>query len=150
MSETNQSARWQLPLLAVNQMQKEVTHNEALATIDMLLEPIVVAAFINVPPPSPLVGQCWLIGAAPTGDWAGRAQHIACWTSGGWRWSMPRSGQTVSLENGLKARFNGSTWLLPQSVAPPTGGSAIDSEARAALNGLIAALVASGWLSAAS
>ncbi len=150
MSDANQSARWQLPMLAVNQMQKEVTHNEALAAIDMLLEPIAVAALINVPPPSPALGQCWLIGSAPTGTWAGRAQHIACWTSGGWRWTMPRVGMTVSLENGAKARFDGTAWLLPPSVAVTPGGTTIDSEARAAINGLITALVASGWLSTAN
>lgn len=150
MSEMNQSARWQLPMLAVNQLQKEVTHNEALATIDILLAPTAVAAFANVPPPSPSVGQCWLVGAAPSGAWAGRAQHIACWTDSGWRWSMPQTGMTVSLENGVKARFNGSGWLLPPNVAAPTGGSVTDSEARTAINSLIAALIASGWLSAAS
>lgn len=39
MTDLSTTSRWQLPLLAVGQTQKEVTHNEALARVDALLVP---------------------------------------------------------------------------------------------------------------
>lgn len=150
MSDIYLSTRWNLPLLAVGQMQKEVTHNEALTLIDMLLAPIVEAVNVNSPPAAPGHGQCWLIGASPVGLWAGKAQHLACWTHGGWRYAAPKFGTNVTLSDGRVMRFDGDSWKLPPIVTAPQGGSVADSEARAAINGLIAALRSQGWLSGAS
>jgi Protein of unknown function (DUF2793) len=146
MSELLRSARWKLPLLAVGQMQKEVTHNEALTLIDALIAPVVEASGPNDPPAAPLTGQCWLVGTAPTGAWIGAAQHLACWTSGGWRLIAPRAGQTVRLATGAALRFGGSAWLNPAHIAAPTGGAVVDSEARAAIAALIAELRLQGLL----
>jgi Protein of unknown function (DUF2793) len=146
MSELLQSARWKLPLLAVGQMQKEVTHNEALTLIDALIAPVVEASGVNDPPTAPLNGQCWLVGAAPTGAWTGAAQHLACWTSGGWRLIAPRAGKTARLATGTMVRFDGLAWLSPAHVAAPTGGTIIDSEARAAIAALIAEMRFQGLL----
>lgn len=146
MSELLQSARWKLPLLAVGQMQKEVTHNEALTLIDALIAPVAEASGVNDPPAAPLNGQCWLVGAAPTGAWAGAALHLACWTSGGWRMIAPRAGQSVRLVAGAVLRFDGSGWLGPAHVAAPTGGAIVDNEARFAIGALVAELRLQGLL----
>lgn len=146
MGDTGQTSRWGLPLLAVGQMQKEVTHNEALALVDALLVPVVEGAPQNAPPPAPVAGQCWLVGSAPTGAWTGQAHKIACWTSGGWRWVAARARMTVRLADGRVAVFNGAAWILPGPLAVPTGGAIIDSEARAAIGVLIGVLRASGWV----
>lgn len=146
MDEYLQSARWKLPLLAIGQLQKEVTHNEALALVDALIAPVVVASGVNDPPSAPLVGQMWLVGTSPTGAWIGHALHLACWTSGGWRMIAPRSGMTVRVESGATLRFDDTAWLYPGKVMAPVGGGVVDSEARAAISGLIAALQSHGWL----
>jgi Protein of unknown function (DUF2793) len=146
MSEMLQSARWQLPLLAVGQSQKEVTHNEALVLIDALIAPVAVASGVNDPPSAPITGQIWLAGTAPTGVWTGFAMHLACWTSGGWRMIAPRSGMTVRLESGSVMRFDGTAWLNPGQPVSPAGGAVVDIEARAAISVLIEALQAHGWL----
>ena len=65
------SVRTGLPLLQPGQAQKEMVHNEALALIDLLLQPSVVTVGLNVPPAAPARGACWIVGAAPTGDWGG-------------------------------------------------------------------------------
>jgi len=65
------SVRTGLPLLQPGQAQKEMVHNEALALIDLLLQPSVVTVGLNVPPATPAPGACWIVGAAPTGDWGG-------------------------------------------------------------------------------
>ena len=146
MTDPSITSRWQLPLLAVGQTQKEVTHHEALARVDALLAPAAESSPQNSPPAAPVAGQCWLVGGAPAGSWAGRAQHIACWTSGGWRWIMPRSGMTVRIVDGRMARFDGTGWVLPPVVAAPGGGAVVDSEARTAIVALIASLQTQGWL----
>lgn len=147
MSVLDHSARWSFPFLAVGQMQKEVTHNEALALIDMVIAPAVEAASVNVPPGAPGIGQGWLIGPNPSAGWAGQANKLACWTQGGWRYAQPPIGMAATLADGRVARFDGTIWQLPPTVAVPQGGAVVDSEARFAIDGLIAALKAQGWLS---
>ncbi len=83
------TARFALPFIAAGQAQKEVFHNEALTRVDVLLQPVVEAVGLDAPPASPATGQCWVVGAAPTGAWAGQAQSIAAWTEGGWRFVAP-------------------------------------------------------------
>jgi hypothetical protein len=77
---TDSTARFALPLLHAGQAQKEITHNEALLALDILLHPEVEAVGENQPPPAPGAGQCWIVGDAPTGAWAGQADRIAAWS----------------------------------------------------------------------
>ena len=44
------TSRFALPLLAAGQADKELTHNEALACLDILLQPVVQAVGLTVPP----------------------------------------------------------------------------------------------------
>jgi hypothetical protein len=163
MTET---ARWALPLLEAGQAQKEMTHNAALAAADLLLAAGVEAVGTDAPPGAPAVGQCWIVGAAPTGAWAGHAGSLAGWTAGGWRFAAPREGLAVwSVADGCEARYAGGTWRVGRvaaselriggvkvvgaqaaAVALPTGGSTVDSEARAALAQLLTALRGHGLI----
>src|SRR3546814_1813404 len=77
MTDLPTTARFQLPLLAAAQAQKEVTHNEALTLLDALVQPVVEAGPQNSPPLAPAVGQCWLVGAAPTAEWSEAAGTVA-------------------------------------------------------------------------
>ena len=86
------SDRLKLPMLAAAQAQKEVTHNEALALADIAVQAVVQSVGPVAVPASPVVGQCWIVGAEPTGAWTGRAGAIAAWTSGGWRFVLPFEG----------------------------------------------------------
>ena len=81
------SARFALPYIQPGQAQKELFHNEALTTIDALLHPVAQTIGDNAPPSTPAIGQCWIIGASPTGAWSGRPHEIAYWSEGGWRGS---------------------------------------------------------------
>lgn len=161
---TDATARFALPLIAAGQAQKEVFHNEALMRIDALLEPVVEAVMLDDPPASPDPGQCWVVGAAPSGAWAGEARAIAAWSEGGWRFLAPAIATTVwSRAEALFARFDGSDWIpgeirasrvlvggvqvvgMQQSaVAPPTGGTVVDGEARNAVAAIIAVLKSHG------
>lgn len=149
MSGIHVTPRFSLPLLAVGQAQKEVTHNEAIALIDLLCHMTVEAGPIDAPPSSPVPGQAWIVGLAPTGAWAGQARSLAGWTDGGWRFIAPRQGMRVlRAADGVWLRCDGSDWIEPASVAVPAGGGVIDTEARAAIAALIDQLSAHGLLKA--
>ena len=163
MSET---ARWSLPLLDAGQAQKEMTHNEALAIVDLLQAPAAVAVGVEAPPVNPVAGQCWIIGAAPTGAWAGHARALAGWTTGGWRFVPAREGLSVwSTADGCSAVFTGGAWVIGRvaatelavggvkvvggqrpAIGAPAGGASVDAEARATLAQVLAALRAHGLI----
>lgn len=147
MSDTPATPRFGLPLLAVAQAQKEVTHNEALTLLDALIAAAVEDGLLSVPPLTPAEGQCWIVGTAPAGAWAGEEAAIALYTSGGWRFLAPREGmQVVRLSDGARLRFHGGGWNEPVTVTAPSGGAVIDVEARAALATLILSLEAQGLM----
>lgn len=165
MSET---ARWALPLLEAGQAQKEMTHNEALAVLDLLQGASVEQVGLDTPPPSPTTGQCWVIGSTPTGAWAGRAGALAGWTAGGWRFVGPREGMAVwSHSDGCSATYAAGAWRIGRligtevvigglsvigarraAVAAPAGGGVVDGEARAAIGVLIATMAGHGLIAA--
>lgn len=159
------SARLALPLLKTGQAQKELSHNEALALLDIAVQAGVEAVEVNLPPVDPSPGASWIVGPAPTGVWAGRAGALAGWTPGGWRFVSPSEGMRVwDAGSGAFAVFTAGAWTIGQlrgrvfvdgvqvvgpraaAIADPTGGETIDTEARAALAGLLAALRDHGLL----
>lgn len=81
---TDHTARLELPLLHAGQAQKEGTHNEALTMVDLLLHGCVDSVGEDTPPAAPSVGECHVVGDAPSGEWAGHASHMAGFTAGGW------------------------------------------------------------------
>ena len=160
------TARLALPLLSAGQAQKEMTHNEALALLDLFAQPVVLAVGIDTPPETPVAGQCWIVGAAPTGAWTGHARHLAGWSDGGWRFCIPRTGMRVwNLAGSDEALFDGSDWTVgvvrgsrleidgvrvvaaqQSAIAPPVAGAVIDIEARKAISAILAALHTHGLI----
>lgn len=147
MTDMPYSPRFALPLLAVAQAQKEMTHNEALTLLDAIVQATVEDGPLDTPATSPAPGQCWLVGAAPTGAWSGRAQALAVSTVGGWRFVTPREGmRAVRQSDGGWLVFRDGDWREPATVPPPSGGGVVDGEARAAIAAVILALGAHGLL----
>ncbi|WP_338424757.1 DUF2793 domain-containing protein [Sphingopyxis kveilinensis] len=147
MTDTIATPRLGLPLLAVAQAQKEVTHNEALIVLDALVHAAVEAGPIAAPPMAPAEGQCWIVGSVATGGWAGQDGTIALWTAGGWRFVDPREGmQVIRLADRARIRYEGGAWIEPDSIATPSGGAVIDVEARAAIAALMLAIEAQGLM----
>lgn len=157
---TDTTARLALPLLDSGQAQKEVTHNEALARIDIALQASVIGTGLVVPPAGPAEGQAWIVGDALTGDWAGHTHAVAGWTAGGWRFIAPADGMAVwSIADALVARFVGGAWVMGSvparqvviggvpvlgsrrpPIADPSGGAAVDAEARDAIGAILDAM----------
>lgn len=161
------SDRYALPLLQTAQAQKEVTHNEAVTAIDSLLHLAVETATLAVPPFAPTGGTGWIVGASPTGVWAGRAGQVAFWTEGGWRFTQPRQGCVAWLRDVQHfAVFTAAGWrddgwpvaglrvggrlalaVAPVGITAPVGGAVIDLESRATLAMLLIALRAAAIVS---
>jgi len=161
------SARFALPWIEPGQAQKEAFHNEALAILDAALHAAVEAVDAASPPVAPIPGQCWALGASPTGDWAGHGNQLAAWTEGGWRFVTPVAGMTLwSISDDVFARWTGVDWavgVLPvktievngeqvlgarqPAIAEPVGGAVTDIEARAALSQIVGAMRAHGLIS---
>lgn len=127
------------------QAQKEVFVNEAHALTDALLHPAIEGE-ADAPPAAPAEGECWLVGTTPSGAWTDHPGELAAYQAGGWLFAAPRDGlRVLDRSTGQDIRyFDG--WQRPATPAGPTGGTTVDSEARAAIADLIAALVAGGLL----
>ena len=163
---TTNSDRFALPLLLAGQAQKELTHNEGLALIDMLLHAQVESMVAATPPGGAVVGQCWVVAPAAAGAWAGYDGQLACLTSGGWRFVAPRRGlRVLCAADGQSYTHNGMVWqadaVRPDGVyisgnrvvaareaaiVDPTGGSVIDTQARAAIGQILATMRVHGLI----
>lgn len=121
--------------------------NEAHAITDMLLHPVVEGEQDD-PPADPQEGQCWLVGAQPTNEWADQAGQIACRQEGGWLFAYPRDGMRAFDKSAGQEMFYLGGWNTAVAVSEPSGGTTVDEEARTAIAGLVAALVSAGILPA--
>lgn len=116
-----------LPLLLAGQAQKHVTHNEALALIDLLVQGVAQDAHRTSPPAVPLEGHCHVVAAAPTGLWAGQAGRIAGFVNGGWIFITPRDGWRMSLPDGDRLQFAAGSWQRASSQALQAGALGINT-----------------------
>ena len=152
--------RFAFPFIVPGQAQKELFHNEALQSLDMIVAAAVEELPLSGPPGSPLVGNCHIVGASPTGDWAGKAGHLAAFTSGGWRFVPPREGLNAYVKStGATAAYRSGAWVIGElsgsqvtidgekvigargaPIAAPTAGATVDAEARAAIGQILTAM----------
>ncbi len=162
-----QTPRLSLPYILSNQSQKEVTHNLALNALDTWVGPVIEDNGLTAPPADPLDGGLWVAANAATGAWLGEDGKIAQWIGGAWVFHTPYEGFRAWLKPaGMEIRFEGSVWRVGKvtanqvlvsgvqvlggqqpAILNPSGGSIIDTEARSAINDILAALQAHGLIS---
>ncbi len=111
------SPRLALPFIQPSQAQKHVTHNEALATLDTVVQLAVEAVEATIPPAAPEGGEVWAIGPAPEGAWAGQAGRVATLIDDTWRFIAPQEGWiALDKSTGRLLRQAGGDWA---PLAPP-------------------------------
>lgn len=98
-----------LKYIVASQAQKEVTINEDLNVLDMLVQ-ATAKGIANTPPESPAEGDMYIIGDAPAGAWEGKAKHLAGFFAGVWLIVAPRDGWRVWLDEGKAMRYQGGAW----------------------------------------
>lgn len=142
------TAHFELPLLAVSQAHKEVTHNEALVRIDALLHRVVEDRLAQAPAAVEAdLGKCWLIDDGASGVWAGQSGNIAIWVGADWRFAHPAEGMRVRLRTAqTDLVYIQEDWIPAPSIADPAGGFSIDVEARQAIKQLLDHLRALGYV----
>lgn len=91
--------RLRLPYIAPQQAQKQVTYNQAIRALDMLVQPVVKSRSVSVPPGSPADGDVYLVAAAPTGAWSGKEGKIAAFADGAWAFHSPLDGWLLYVED---------------------------------------------------
>lgn len=139
LSFDSTTPRFSLPYLFAGQGQKEAFVNESLAIADSLLH-CAVEGVADSPPSTAADGQGWLVSSTPSGDWTGRAGHLAFRQAGNWIYCAPRDGlRVLDRSSGQERRFH-AAWKAPAGPSLPEGGTVIDTEARAALAAIISAL----------
>lgn len=115
--------------LAGQQAQPEIIHNSALNQLQVLLTGVISVA-LNTPPGSPTQGDTYILGASPTGVWAGRANCLAGYFGTGWVFvpGNDSAGTPIAMgarHEGLRVwskaddkayTWNGSAWAVPAPV----------------------------------
>ncbi|KRG38082.1 hypothetical protein ARC78_15805 [Stenotrophomonas pictorum JCM 9942] len=103
-----------LETVPANSLQPSVPINDALQVIDALLQLAVEDKDLSAPPATVPgdVGKRWIVGAAPTGAWGGKAGQIALCTGAGlWRFIPARAGfRAFVIDEGIDYRFSAGAW----------------------------------------
>lgn len=116
-----------IPFVPENTIDPAAGLNESLLTVDALLQLAVVSVGDNTPPVSPANGARYVVGTAPTGAWAGRANQVAQWLDGAWRFYAAR--YALNLADGLMYVRQGATWGV--AAAEWTAATVSQAEAEA-------------------
>jgi hypothetical protein len=115
-----------LPLIAEAQAQKHITHNEALADLDTLVQLTVKDRDLAAPPASPVEGDAYIVASGATGDWAGHEGEIAAFRNGGWVFHAPQEGWRAWVaDEDVLLIHDGSAWqpLSTAGVQSPSGAA---------------------------
>lgn len=105
------TTKLKLPELTASQSQKHVTHNEALFFLDTLVQLAVIDKDLSAPPGSPTLGATYIVGAAPTGSWAGKTNQVASYDGSGWIFFVPVEGWNAWVNDEDTAYYwDGSAW----------------------------------------
>src|SRR5687767_10750846 len=107
-----QSANLQLPYIMPSQAQKHVTLNEAIRTLDALVQLAVLDRDLAAPPVSPADGDRYLVAVGGTGAWAGRDGKVAAWQDGAWAFLAPKTGWLLWVADESRLiSFDGAAWI---------------------------------------
>lgn len=77
------------------------------------MHPSIINKITNTPPVSPVNGDGYIIGSAPTGVWTGLSNDIAIWDGTAWIFETPKDGwyvRNTSILNTFEF-FNGTIWI---------------------------------------
>ena len=131
------SAKFGFPYIG-GEAQADVTHNEFVNLVQALLQGVEDRG-TNTPPGGPSDGDSHIMGSAPTGAWAGRANGIAFYdgTSAAWMFfpGDDDAGSPIVMaaaHTGVRVyvKDEGVSYVWQGSASPPTWvvvGSATDS-----------------------
>ena len=105
----DQSTNLNMPYIMASQAQKHVTHNEAIRTLDALVQISIIDKDLSTPPASPNDGDRYIPATGATGEWAGKEDRIAAYQDGAWMFYIPGNGFLAFItDEGLVYIYNGT------------------------------------------
>lgn len=115
------SPRLGIPYLVPSQSQKEVTHNEMINMLELLLQGAVIA-IQDTPPATPIEGELYIIGNSPNGDWVGLSKYLACYIGDAWKTLAPKEGWRVwNKDLSRPIVYKNSYWINELSASDKVG-----------------------------
>jgi hypothetical protein len=120
--------------LMVNGNAGEIHYTQFMALLrglDGLIMPNVKGYLTNTPPASPADGDCYIIGAAPTGAWAGRGGKVTRYSTivAAWEFYAPYNGWMLQASSARETyRYTGGAWEIfyqEGTWTPTWGGLAV-------------------------
>ena len=137
-----------------------MTSPGALATLDVVVAAAIEGPPQDNPPTAPATGASYIVGASPTGAWAGKAGQLASYGAGGWQFIAPTEGLSAMIKSsGVRADYRAGAWEIglvraqavvvdgvtvvsaqSDAIASPSGGAVSDTQARGAIDAILAAL----------
>jgi hypothetical protein len=84
--------RLHLPYIAPQQAQKQVTYNDAMRLLDLLVQPAVLSRSLVAPPGTPTEGDSYIVAPGATAAWIGRDGQLATLIDGGWEFRAAAPG----------------------------------------------------------
>ena len=102
-----------IPFVPENTIDPAAGLNLALNTIDVLLQLAVETALSNTPPAG-VEGERHIVGAVPTGAWAGQAGKVARYLDAGWHFYQARAALN---------KADGKLYMRPDVTWVAFGGS---------------------------
>jgi hypothetical protein len=155
-----------IPLIASGQTQKDITHNEAILALDRIVALGVVSRSVTAPPSSVQSGSVYIVPASEGEAWGQPPGTMMQWQGSGWLAVAARAGQlALVVDEGIVLMFRQdwqSFWPVkglevagravlgatPTNIPLPSGGSTMDTQARAAIAAIVSLLVQQGIASA--
>lgn len=124
----DETANLKLPFLLQEQSLKHITHNEALRTLDAVVQLSVGDKNLVAPPDPAIEGERHIVGTSAGGAWEGHDGEIAAFQNGGWLYYAPQSGWLAWVEDEAALYvFDGSAWTL-------SGVASVDPVERVGVN----------------
>lgn len=140
--------------------------NSSLSVLDAIVAGAVEEPPRRSPPEAPALGACYLISDAPSDAWAGKAQCVASFTSGGWQFVEAEPGFSMYIRStGTFALFRNGGWELDQihgsavvlggqqvvhergvAIGSPAGVAVVDIAAREAIENMLFAMRTHGLI----
>ena len=100
-----------LKYVVANQAQKEVTINEDLNILEMLVQ-ATAKGVLSTPPVNPEEGDMYIIGDTPTGAWENSTVNsIAGFLMGVWNIVPPKAGWRIWMDEGKAMRYQDGAWV---------------------------------------
>lgn len=101
-----------LPYIMPAQAQKHVTHNEALRSLDAIVQLAVADRDLAAPPVTPEEGARYIVADAATGAWVGQDGRIAAFQDGAWAFLTPKEGWIAWVSDEDRALvFDSAAWV---------------------------------------